>query len=202
MFYAKSLAVCALLCFFPSMVYAQALWVSDALTTYVRSGPSDGHRIVGALSAGEAVTLVRQSNQYSEILLENGKKVWILSKDLKNEPAAHEQVPALKAKVAELQDALDQHDENWQVRVQGLEETLAARASLIDELNAQNQALVKQLGAEQSALREAQAQLGSEQRQLLMQYLVYGGGIAGVGLVLGLLLPLATRAKKRSNEWV
>ena len=28
-------------------------WVTDELSTYVRSGPTDGYRIVGTLSAGE-----------------------------------------------------------------------------------------------------------------------------------------------------
>lgn len=34
-------------------------WVSDSLNTYVRSGPTDGYRIVGTLSSGQKVELLR-----------------------------------------------------------------------------------------------------------------------------------------------
>ena len=34
-------------------------WVSDELSTYVRSGPTDGYRIVGTLNAGEQVEVVK-----------------------------------------------------------------------------------------------------------------------------------------------
>ncbi|MDX5434181.1 MAG: SH3 domain-containing protein, partial [Halomonas sp.] len=39
-------------------------WVSDELTTYVRSGPTDGYRIVGTLTAGEPVTVLETSGDY------------------------------------------------------------------------------------------------------------------------------------------
>lgn len=33
-------------------------WVNDSLNTFVRSGPTDGYRIVGALKSGQKVTLL------------------------------------------------------------------------------------------------------------------------------------------------
>ena len=48
-----------------------------------------------------------------------------------------------------------------------------------------------------------QAQLGDENKQVLMRYMVYGGSIAGAGLLLGLILPTMLRVKrKRSDQWV
>ena len=37
----------------------------------------------------------------------------------------------------------------------------------------------------QSELRATQARLGDENKQVLMQYMVYGGSIAGAGLLVG-----------------
>jgi len=37
---------------------SDARWVSDSLSTYVRSGPTDGHRIVGTLKSGQQLTLL------------------------------------------------------------------------------------------------------------------------------------------------
>ena len=36
-------------------------WVSDELSTYVRSGPTDGYRIIGTLNAGEQVEVLEES---------------------------------------------------------------------------------------------------------------------------------------------
>ena len=52
-------------------------------------------------------------------------------------------------------------------------------------------------------LRELQAQLGEENQQVLMRYMAYGGGIAGAGLLAGLILPTMLRVRrKRNDQWV
>lgn len=35
----------------------------------------------------------------------------------------------------------------------------------------------------------------------MMRYMVYGGSIAGAGLLLGLILPALTRGRKRNDRW-
>lgn len=92
-------------------------------------------------------------------------------------------------------------DDNWKARVQGMQETLDARKTLIDELEARRQQLDSALSQSQSELREAQARLGDENKQVLMRYMVYGGSIAGAGLLLGLILPAMTRGRKRNDRW-
>ena len=42
-------------------------WVSDELSTYVRSGPTDGYRIVGTLNAGEQVEVLETSGDYTRV---------------------------------------------------------------------------------------------------------------------------------------
>ncbi len=71
-------------------------WVSDNLQTYVRSGPSDGYRIVGALKSGQKVQLLQTQGDYSEVRGEGGDRVWILSSDLQSQPGQAERVPALE----------------------------------------------------------------------------------------------------------
>lgn len=45
-----------------------ARWVSDSLTTFVRSGPTDGYRIVGTLTSGQKVELLGTQGNYSQEL--------------------------------------------------------------------------------------------------------------------------------------
>ncbi|MCF7203164.1 TIGR04211 family SH3 domain-containing protein [Pseudomonas oligotrophica] len=178
-----------------------ARWVSDRLTTYVRSGPTDGYRIVGTLTSGQKVELLQTQGDYSQVRGESGDQVWIRNADLQEVPGQAERLPQLEAEVTDLRDQLRTIDDNWKNRVQGMQETLDSRKALVDELEARNQGLSEELVEAQSALREAQAQLGDENKQVLMTYMVYGGSIAGAGLLAGLILPLMFGRRKRNDRW-
>ncbi|MNQ79356.1 SH3 domain-containing protein [compost metagenome] len=180
-----------------------ARWVSDSLTTYVRSGPTDGYRIVGTLSSGQKVELLSTQGDYSQVRGENGNSVWIPSRDLQEVPGQAERLPQLEQKVAELSAELEGIDGTWKTRVQGMQETLDSRKKLIDELQAARTALDSELSQARSELRDVQAQLGEENQQVLMRYMVYGGSIAGAGLLAGLILPTMLRVRrKRNDQWV
>lgn len=177
-------------------------WVSDELTTYVRSGPTDGYRIVGTLASGDKVELIRTQGDYSQVRGESGTTVWIRSADLQDSPGPAEAVPQLEEQVTALSQELATIEQTWQTRVEGMQETLEARRIHIEELEQTRQALHEELVATQSELREARAQLGDENKEVLMRYMVYGGGIAGAGLLVGLILPSLTRSRKRNDGWV
>ena len=180
-----------------------ARWVSDSLTTYVRSGPTDGYRIVGTLSSGQKVELLGTQGDYSQVRGENGNTVWIPSRDLQEVPGQAERLPQLEQKVAELSAELEGIDGTWKTRVQGMQETLDSRKKLIDELQAARTALDSELSQARAELRDVQAQLGEENQQVLMRYMVYGGSIAGAGLLAGLILPTMLRVRrKRNDQWV
>ncbi len=199
-------ALCCALLASPLVAQAQQgnnqRWVSDQLSTFVRSGPTDGYRIVGTLTSGQAVELLQQSGDYSQVRSEGGDRVWIPTRDLQDKPGQGERVPQLEQQVSELSGRLGNIDEEWKKRVQGMQETLDARKSLVDELQSRADDLGVQLAQSQAELREARAQLGNEQQRVLMRYMVYGGCIAGAGLLAGLLLPTFTRRRKRNDVWV
>ncbi|OHC28047.1 MAG: peptide-binding protein [Pseudomonadales bacterium RIFCSPHIGHO2_02_FULL_60_43] len=178
-------------------------WVSDSLNTYVRSGPTDGYRIVGTLVSGQKVTLLQTSGDYSQVRGENGSAVWIANRDLQDLPGQAERLPQLEQQVAQLSSELEGINDTWKTRVQGMQETLDSRKTLIDELQTARSSLDIELSRANSELRELQAQLGEENQQVLMRYMAYGGGIAGAGLLAGLILPTMLRVRrKRNDQWV
>ncbi len=176
-------------------------WVSDSLSTYVRSGPTDGYRIVGTLTSGQKVELLETQGDYSQVRGENGDRVWIRSSDLQEVPGQAERLPQLEQQVTELSEELKTINDSWEARVQGMQETLDSRKALIDELEARRRAMDEALTATESDLRDAEARLGDENNQVLMRYMVYGGSIAGAGLLAGLILPAMTRGRKRNDRW-
>jgi SH3 domain protein len=176
-------------------------WVSDTLSTYVRSGPTDGYRIVGTLKSGQKVELVSTQGDYSQVRGNSGDTVWIPTVDLQEVPGQTERLPQLTQQVTDLSGQLKTIDDDWKAKVQGMQETLDSRKKLVDELEARAKDLNAQLTGAQSELRTTQAKLGDENNQVLMRYMVYGGSIAGAGLLLGLILPALTRGRKRNDRW-
>ena len=176
-------------------------WVSDTLSTYVRSGPTDGYRIVGTLKSGQKVELINTQGDYSQVRGNSGDTVWIPTADLQEVPGQTERLPQLTQQVADLSGQLKTIDDDWKNKVQGMQETLDSRKKLVDELEARAKDLNAQLTDSQSELRSTQAKLGDENNQVLMRYMVYGGSIGGVGLLLGLILPALTRGRKRNDRW-
>ncbi|RKR02660.1 SH3 domain protein [Kushneria sinocarnis] len=176
-------------------------WVSDDLSTWVRSGPSDSYRIVGTVSSGDPVTLLDSQGDYSQIRSADGDEVWIKSADLQSEPSVQQRLPELKNRVGELSGQLDGINSKWENRVASMKSTLEARQSRIDELQKTNDSLNTQLSEAQSEARKYRARLDTERNDLLMRYFLYGGGVAGAGLVLGLLVPHLPRRRKRRDRW-
>ncbi|MCM5703039.1 TIGR04211 family SH3 domain-containing protein [Larsenimonas salina] len=176
-------------------------WVSDDLTAYVRSGPTDEYRIVGTLTSGDKVTLLQTSGDYSQVRSEGGDTVWIMSSDLQAQRSDAEQVPALKDKVATLQQKLDTVNNRWEDKVSGSTQLLNTRQQRIADLEQQNGELDQELSQAQEQLRTYKARLDSERDDLLMRYFVYGGSVAGAGLLVGLMVPHLPRRRKKRDRW-
>lgn len=178
-----------------------ATWVSEELTTYVRSGPTDGYRIVGTLSAGEQVKMLETSGEYTRVESDSGDAVWILSEELQDTPSAREKLPKLETRVAELTDELDNINATWEERVATMKENLETRAQRIDELEASNEALKRDAETLRKQSRKLNARLETQEEDLLMRYFMYGGGVAGAGLLVGLIVPHLPRRRKKRDRW-
>lgn len=176
-------------------------WVSDELRTYVRSGPTDAYRIVGTLTAGEPVTLLETNGDYSRVESDAGDRVWILSDELQGAPSARERLPQMEEQVAQLEAELAGINENWEGRVSAMTETLEIREQRIAELEQRNQQLDSESEQSRQTIRQLQARLDTQEEDLLMRYFMYGGGVAGGGLLVGLIVPHLPRKRRKRDRW-
>ncbi|APE32435.1 peptide-binding protein [Halomonas aestuarii] len=190
----------------PSVLHAQELadgtaWVSDELTTFVRSGPTDGYRIIGTLTAGEPVTVLETSGDYSRVEDSEGDIVWVLSSELQDDPSAQKRLPELEARVSALTEELSGINDTWENRTASMTDTLELREEHIAELEARNQALEEETAQSRATIRELQARLDTQEEDLLMRYFIYGGGVAGAGLLVGLIVPHLPRRRRKRDRW-
>ncbi|WP_372611270.1 TIGR04211 family SH3 domain-containing protein [Halomonas sp.] len=186
-------------------LYAQAPqqsnWVSDDLTTWVRSGPTDGYRIVGTLTAGEPVAVLETSGDYSRVENSEGDTVWVLTSELQETPSTQVRLPILEQRVAELTGELDGINDDWENRVASMTQTLETTDQRIAEIEARNRELEAESAASRQTIRQLQARLDTQEEDLLLRYFMYGGGVAGAGLLVGLIIPHLPRRRKKNDRW-
>lgn len=179
-------------------------YVSDELNTWVRSGPGDNYRLAGTVSAGEAVTLLQTNDEtkYAQVRDSNGRTAWIPLKELTSEPSFKTRVPDLESQVKTLTDKLNNIDGTWNERTADMQKKVSQSDSVINGLKAENQKLKNELIVAQKKVSAANLQLDDKQRTIIMQWFMYGGGVLGVGLILGLVLPRLVPSRKRNDRWM
>lgn len=178
-------------------------YISDELSTYAHSGPGNQYRIVGTLNAGEEVTLlgVNDSTNYGQVQDAKGRTVWLPLDQLSKEPSLRTRVPELEQQVKTLTDKLANIDDSWNQRTAEMQRKVASSDSVIDGLKDENQKLKDQLVNAQKTVNAVNTQLDDKKRGIIMQWFLYGGGVAGGGLILGLLLPHLI-PRRRKDRWM
>ncbi len=188
----------------PAHAADEKRYISDELSTWVRSGPGDKYRLVGTVNAGEEVTLLQTNNdsQYAQIRDAEGKTNWIPLSQLSASPSLRTRVPELENQVKTLTDKLTNIDNTWNQRTAEMQQKVAQSDGVINGLKEENQKLKNELIVAQKKVNAANLQLDDKQRTIIMQWFMYGGGVLGVGLVLGLLLPHLIPSRKRKDRWM
>ena len=179
-------------------------YVSDELNTWVRSGTGDNYRLAGSLNAGEEVTLLQTNDntQYGQVRDSNGRTAWIPLKELTATPSLRTRVPDLENQVKTLTDKLNNIDTTWNQRTAEMQKKVAESDSVINGLKNENQKLKNELIVAQKKVNAANLQLDDKQRTIIMQWFMYGGGVLGIGLLLGLVLTHIIPSRKRKDRWM
>ncbi|MFB4362550.1 TIGR04211 family SH3 domain-containing protein [Pantoea sp. BS_8] len=182
----------------------QKRYVSDELSTWVRSGPGDQFRLLGKLNAGEQVELLQTNDatKYGQVRDAEGRTVWIPLSQLSENPSLRTRVPQLEQQVKDLTAKLANIDNSWNQRTAEMQNKVASSDSVINGLKEQNQKLKNELIVAQKKVSAANVQLDDKQRTIIMQWFMYGGGVLGVGLLLGLLLPHMVPRRKKNDRWM
>ncbi|MCC4799049.1 arylsulfatase [Enterovibrio norvegicus] len=184
--------------------HAQDNYISDELFTYMHSGPGTQFRILGSIDAGTKVTVVDRNRNagYTQVLDERGRKGWVESKYVSNQPGLKTRVPALEKELTQVKSALANAQGDSEAKTKGLIESLEQRNAQLKELETHTSELNQKLIDAQSEIRELRARIDTQKDDLLMRWFTYGAMVAGAGLLFGLILPhLIPRRKKRNNGW-
>ncbi|GHW80446.1 hypothetical protein VCSRO104_1761 [Vibrio cholerae] len=183
----KKLICMVLFSMLAAPTFAQDRYIADKLFTYMHSGPSNQYRILGSIDAGEKVKLIEVNKEsgYSHIADERGRTGWVESRFITREVSNTLRLPALEKELEEVKKLLANARQNADSEKAGLAESLELRNQQIADLERNYADISKQLTDSQSEIRELRAKLDTQKEDLLLKYFTYGGGVAGIGLLLG-----------------
>ncbi|NOF23731.1 TIGR04211 family SH3 domain-containing protein [Vibrio cholerae] len=201
----KKLICMVLFSMLAAPTFAQDRYIADKLFTYMHSGPSNQYRILGSIDAGEKVKLIevnKESGYSRHIADERGRTGWVESRFITREVSNTLRLPALEKELEEVKKLLANARQNADSEKAGLAESLELRNQQIADLERNYADISKQLTDSQSEIRELRAKLDTQKEDLLLKYFTYGGGVAGIGLLLGLVLPhIIPRRKRHPAGW-
>ncbi|MGL6261645.1 TIGR04211 family SH3 domain-containing protein [Vibrio sp. WXL103] len=187
-----------------STAFAQDRYIADKLFTYMHSGPGTQFRIIGSVNAGDKVQLLNtdQGAGYSEVVDSRGRKGWVESKFVTTQQSMAIRLPQVEKELAAAKKSLANARSSADSEMAGLIESLETRNQQLSDLEQTNTELNRQVSSAQSEVRELRARLDTQKEDLLLKYFMYGGGVAGLGLLFGLLLPhIIPRRKKSPAGW-
>ena len=184
--------------------FAQERYIADKLFTYMHSGPSAQYRIIGSVDAGDKVKLLSSNKEtgYSQVQDERGRKGWVESRFVTRQESMATRFPRLEKELAETKDKLANARAISDQEKAGLVDSLETRNRQISEMEEGYSDMSKKLSEAQAEVRNLRAKLDTQKDDLLLKYFMYGGGVAGIGLLLGLILPhIVPRRRRSPNGW-
>ncbi len=202
-----------------SAAQASTRYITDEFEVTMRSGTSTANSIVRMLRSGEAVNVLEDdlASKYSLVETEDGRKGYVLSRFLMEQPAARQSLQELEqryasqqsrleeqlAEVSRLNEALQQaQSDNAELKnalrasEQELETVRSAAQDTLNilEQNKQLQTVVAQLQQEKSQLSDENAALRDTTQ---IDWFVRGGAVSLIAFLIGIVV---TRIRWRKQD--
>jgi SH3 domain protein len=215
-----SLSAVVLLSVASSSAHAAAGYVSDQLRVPLRSGASNGHRIIKFLRSGTALTIVGTDGDYSEVQTTGGdNKGWILSQDIMSVPSGRDRLVSVNAKLAKSKEEIKKLKSSLAEVKKEIKQLKNDKGELQNErtnlsnslddlkITAANPVAMskknKQLKKELEKARANEAMLDKDNQQLrsnvMQEWFVIGGAVSIGSLILGLILTRINWRRKRDS---
>ena len=188
----KTLLATILLSLFAITANAAPAYISDGVYTFYHGGPSDQFRITGRIRSGTAITILgrNKDTNYIQIKTPSGKRGWIHADNVASGTSMSVRFPGL-------QEQLEKS--NAQVEKQAQEIAELKTQSL--SFQRKNQGYTKKLNTLEEEIVSLNRNISGMDESNLMRWFTYGGMVAFGGLILGLLIPLFPKRRKRRDTW-
>lgn len=188
----KKLVISILLALVASQAMAEKGYISDEVSLFMHGGPGKQYRIIGRTSSGDTIEIVERDgkSKYVKIRTYTGREGWVEGKYIKTGQSLKEQLPVLEEKLQASRNKLDEQRSEYD-----------ALNTRYNDLNAEKSKVLAQIDELNNDIRSLQLELDTRDESNLLRWFTHGGLVALGGVILGLILPMFGRRKKRRDDW-
>jgi SH3 domain protein len=167
-------------------------YISDDLFVYMHSGAGNNYRILGSVNSGVEVKITgKHENDYSEIIDDKNRNVWIESKYVSLKPGLRFVIAELNEKLANTATGSDNLSDELNAAKNNIEKLTKERITLNNEISQLNKTLTT-----------TQSKLKDQDTNIKKEWFYNGAIVLVIGLLLGLLIPrLTVRRKGSMDNW-
>lgn len=199
-------------------VLAKTSYVSDELQIPIRSGASNGHRILKFLKSGTALNVLETSGDYTKVEAQ-GKTGWVLTKDIMDVPSGRDRLAAAKKKFANADKVITDLEnkikelkaeirqlkneksklQNERTNLSNSLEDLKITAANPLALSKKNKELRKDLEKAEANVAMLDKDNQALRSNVMQEWFIIGGAVSIGSLILGLIITRINWRRKRDN---
>jgi SH3 domain protein len=194
-------------------------YVSDEITIMLRTGPSNKHKIIRALTTGTKLDAMETKDEYQHVRTHSGLEGWVLSQHLTDKPIARQQLAGANKKLAQL-DAenkqlqqqiakLRENYNNLDLKYRSLDKTKSDTEAELNrirtiaaeplQLSNEKQRLSQQTESLEGEVDTLKSELQQLRKNTNKQWFLTGAAVVLLGILIGLTIPKLRR--RRASDW-
>lgn len=188
----KKLLIAIALLFTLSPAYAERGHIADDVFVFIHGGPSNQYRITGRVRSGSPITILKRSSdkKFVQVRTSSGKVGWVDATNVNSGDSIQVRMPKLENSLNKSQTLVEEQT----TEIDQLKKSLATFKS-------ENSTYTTQLSKLESEITRLNQKINNMDESNLMRWFTHGGLVALGGVILGLIIPLLPRRKKRRDEW-
>lgn len=177
----------------PNDADGETVYIADDLYTFMHAGPGRNFRILGSVTAGTKVTMLQRDDTegFVEIIDDKQRTGWVDARFINDQPSVREAMPELQQNLSDTQVSLqDAQQKNDLLNQQIL------------DLNSRNKQMQSELKELQTRHDRIERELANKDNKVQLEWLTRGGIIGLIGIVLGVIVMLIPRKRRRNDGWM
>lgn len=177
----------------PNDAEGDVRYVSDDLFIFMHAGPGRNYRILGSVMAGTPITVLQTDDEkgFMEVIDDKQRTGWVETRFVTNQTSLREMLPQVQA---ELQRVNTLVANSGQVNDQLKNE--------LSQVQQQRDQLIKQVSELTDKNQTIQRELDQQDKTEQMQWFTRGGGIALIGIILGVIIAYLPKKRRRNDQWM
>jgi len=200
----------------PAILFAETRYVSEVREITLRTGPGAEYKIISMVKSGTSMTVLEDSDEWTQVQLADGKEGWVLAQflqtkvpdaiQLENLRKKHDALTAksdtlrnenedLKGKVAALTTDLDSCRSEYDT-LNNTHETLKTESADFLALQATHESTVKELSSQTEKADRLEKELSSLINDKRLKWFLIGAGVLLVGIIIGFI----TKPQRRRSS--